>query len=312
MATPKVSVILPTRDRAHTLRRAIDSVLKQTFTDFELIVIDDGSTDGTAELVTGYRDARVRYSYNGGPHSVCYARNAGLRLVRAPLIAFQDSDDEWLPRKLKVQIEKLDSLPTEVALVYGPRLYVRLDGTVQNIDTAIFTKEEGHTFRRALNLEVRGIAPQSVLVRREAVDGTGGFDEKMTALEDLELFIRIARHYRFQYIPDYLVRYYETAGSLSRNPEYLYNNYMWILKKYEAEIGPDSDTLAAYYRILGRCLVLTSRGAESRAWMWKAVRKGKTGPRDIFWLLASFLPGYLLHKILRRGSSFLRKLGNSE
>src|SRR5262245_49867936 len=98
---PMVTVVIPTRNRACVLRRAVDSVLRQTVTDFELIVVDDASTDGTEALVGSIRDSRVRYIKCRNGVGASAARNIGIRAARGRFVAFQDSDDEWLPAKLE-------------------------------------------------------------------------------------------------------------------------------------------------------------------------------------------------------------------
>ena len=112
--TPKVSVIIPTYNRAHLVGRAIRSVLNQTYQDFEIIVVDDGSTDNTEEVVKSFNDPRIRYirhEKNRGGSAAC---NTGIRAARGEYIAFQDSDDEWLPEKLEKQMQVFENTPTGV------------------------------------------------------------------------------------------------------------------------------------------------------------------------------------------------------
>lgn len=303
---PKVSVVLPTHNRVGTLKRAIDSILTQTWQDLELIVVDDGSNDGTAELVKSLADPRVRYHYNPEPHSAACARNAGIRLARAELIAFQDSDDEWLPRKLELQVERMESLPAEVGMVYCSSLQIRLDGTKRELNPDVFTAADGDIGRRFHEAST-GIGTQTVLVRKAALDRVGLFDEKLRAREDLELFIRIARSYRFDFVDERLVRRYETAGSLSAQAESGCAAQIYILEKHREEIERDSRTLAAYHRALGKLLLATSRSAEARVWLWKAVRAGQARPSDCLWLLVSF-GGRPLYEALRRFKSALNRL----
>ncbi|MCK4819314.1 glycosyltransferase family 2 protein, partial [bacterium] len=113
MAIPNVSVIIPTCNRAEYITQAIDSVLAQTYTDYEIIVVDDGSTDNTKEVMEPYMD-RIRYIYqeNAG---VSAARNTGIKAAKGDWVAFLDSDDEWLPGKLAVQIRAVERHPQLVA-----------------------------------------------------------------------------------------------------------------------------------------------------------------------------------------------------
>jgi glycosyltransferase involved in cell wall biosynthesis len=305
-AAPKVSVILPTRNRASTLKRSIDSVLAQTFRDLELIVVDDGSSDGTAELMKSYADPRILFHSNPGPHSAACARNAGIRLARAEMIAFQDSDDEWLPRKLEIQVKRMESLPPEVGMVYCSSLQIRLDGTKRGLNPDVFTAADGDIGRRFHEASV-GIGTQTVLVRKAVLDRVGLFDEKLRAREDFELFIRVARSYRFDFVDERLVRRFETAGNLSSQAEAGYEAHRYILEKHRDEIERDPVTLAAYHRTLGTLLLATARSIEARAWLWKAASGGRARPSDFIWLFVSF-GGRRLYEMLRRLKSLSCRL----
>ena len=118
-AYPQVSVVLPTRNRAGTLRAAIASVLAQSFTDFELIVVDDGSTDDTQAVVDACHDARIRYIALERGIGAAAARNRGLGASHGSIIAFQDSDDVWRGERLRVQVDDLMKQPRDVAVSVG-------------------------------------------------------------------------------------------------------------------------------------------------------------------------------------------------
>lgn len=181
---PKISVIIPTFNRAHLIAKAIESVLNQTITDFELIVVDDGSTDNTEEVVHSFTDPRLRYlkQLNGGPS---VARNAGIQAATGEFIAFLDSDDLFLPEKLSVQMAKVVDNPA-VGLVYG--LYL------SNTEREGSLKVAGVCYPQ---LELRdlllGPAFQwsTVLIRRALLEQAGGFDETLGG-EDWELTLRLA------------------------------------------------------------------------------------------------------------------------
>lgn len=190
---PMVSVVLPTYNRAHCLPDAIDSVLGQAMDDLELIVVDDGSTDGTREAVTT-RDPRVRYVRQSN-QGVSAARNHGVRLARGPWIAFIDSDDEWLPHKLHRQLSELRCFPE--AEVHAPNLQLCMsDGRA--ID--LFTLRDHRELTRRPRLVGRplGLALascfmlQGVLVRRGACLTAGLFDTRMPLYEDLDFLTRLA------------------------------------------------------------------------------------------------------------------------
>jgi glycosyltransferase involved in cell wall biosynthesis len=205
-AAPTVSVVVPTYNRAGLLPRALDSALAQTFGDLEVLVVDDGSTDATAALVNGYaaRDGRVRYLRQPENAGVSAARNRGLREARGALVAFLDSDDEWLPYKLARQVDLFRRSPEAVGLVYGGVENVGPGG-----ERTVHTPRHGGDLYRAL-LERNVIHGTSgVVLRRSAAARAGPFDEGIPAIEDWEYWIRVARHAEAAYVPEPLIRYYE-------------------------------------------------------------------------------------------------------
>lgn len=129
---PTVSVIIPTHNRANLIGKAIDSVLDQTCQDFEIIVIDDGSTDNTAEIVKGFDDFKIHYISHELNRGTSAARNTGIKASRGEYIALLDSDDEWLPEKLDRQVEVLQDEPSEVGVVYSDVLYIDENGKNMN------------------------------------------------------------------------------------------------------------------------------------------------------------------------------------
>jgi glycosyltransferase involved in cell wall biosynthesis len=188
-----VSVILPTYNRAHCLGAAIDSVLNQSMDDLELIVVDDGSTDTTADVVAGV-DRRVRYIRQPN-RGVSAARNCGIRLARGRWISFIDSDDEWLPHKLHRQISELRCFP--VAQVHGPNLQLQMPGG-RAMD--LFTLRCRGELTRRPRLVERPLALtlascfmlQGILVSRGACLAAGPFDTRMPLYEDFDFINRLA------------------------------------------------------------------------------------------------------------------------
>jgi len=206
-----VSIILPTHNREELLMRSLQSVLNQTCPDFELIVVDDGSTDGTAEEIARLEDTRVRFVRLEENRGAGAARNVGIREANGRFLAFQDSDDEWAPEKLEKQLRCLERQSEEVGVVYSDMERVEADGTVSyyrsptvvpdcliNADTGFY--------------QVFGLGIQSTLIRRECFGRVHAFDERYRCFEDLELFIRLSEHYRFHHLNEPLVRYHKTVG----------------------------------------------------------------------------------------------------
>jgi glycosyltransferase involved in cell wall biosynthesis len=212
-ALPKVSVVIPAYNAAHYVHRAVDSVLRQTFADFELLVVDDGSSDDTLAVLARYGDRlRVLTQRNGGPAA---ARNHGLSEARGEYVAFLDADDHWLPEKLERQIQMMEQRPdvgfcstaTEVVNVAGE--YVgswpcRPDAAP--FPDILFT--EGTV--------ISGSA-SGVLARRQLISDLGGFDETLRGFEDPDLWIRLAAHTAYACIAEPLTVVTRSPNSVSGN-----------------------------------------------------------------------------------------------
>lgn len=187
---PRISVVLPLYNRARCVKRAIDSVLAQDLADFELLIVDDGSTDGSAEVVAEVRDPRVRLirlERNIGGNG---ARNVGIREAAAPLIAFLDSDDEFLPTKLATTVRAFDERPELDLLVDSYRVQ-HPDGPPD--ERRINKVVEGEAFVEALFLRKLWKATPAISARREAVLRAGLFDEQLRRRQDFDFLARAAR-----------------------------------------------------------------------------------------------------------------------
>lgn len=209
---PQVSVVIPTCGRPALLEEAISSVLDQTFQDFEVIVADDGTERVTRAVVDGIRarDPRVRYIVQETQRSPGATRNLGVRAARAPLIAFLDDDDLWLPVKLERQVALFEDDPgLLLAFSRMERFGAR---------TGLWPVAEVPE-RPTLELLLRGnfVPTSSAVVRAEGLADSGGFDEKLSFGEDYELWLRLARQGPLRALPDVLVRYREHDTNVSRN-----------------------------------------------------------------------------------------------
>ncbi len=182
---PQVSVIIPTYNRAWIIEEAIDSVLAQDYTEFELIVVDDGSTDQTSDVLNAYRnDIKVLCQKNKG---VSAARNRGIAEASGKFIAFLDSDDLWLPQKLTVQIEFFNQTP-DALICQTEEIWIR-NGLRVNPKKR-HKKPSGMIFKPSLKLCL--ISPSAVMIRRSLFDRVGEFDETLPACEDYDLWLRIS------------------------------------------------------------------------------------------------------------------------
>lgn len=203
----KVSVIIPTYNRVNLICDAVDSVLNQTFKDWEIIVVDDGSTDNTREVLGKYTSIIYVYQENKGRAE---ARNIGAKLAKGEYIAFLDDDDIWLPHKLKKQVDYLNSHPG-ICLVHAFIEVVNEEGRLLPKET----KKQVKLYRKAMKLgyTYEGMSQlclmftSTVMVRRACLDKIGLFDSRVEAFEDWDFYLRFALKYPIATIPDALVNY---------------------------------------------------------------------------------------------------------
>lgn len=194
-----VSVIIPTYKRGRRLVRAVESVVRQTFDDWELVVVDDGSGDHTKELLAPFQ-GQLTYLSHPTNRGVAAARNTGIRESRAPLIAFLDSDDHWLPRKLAEQVQFFRDNPGAV-VCQTEEIWIRKGRRVNPKQK--HRKPSGDIFEPSLELCL--VSPSAVMLRRGLLDKVGLFDEELPACEDYDLWLRIACQYPVHLIPHALV-----------------------------------------------------------------------------------------------------------
>jgi len=195
---PQISVIVPTFNRAWCLKETLQSVLNQSFDNYELIVVDDGSTDATADLVEALPG--VRYERLDIKRGVSHARNRGLERARGRYVCFLDSDDRWLETKLERQWLWMQKHPGCPAC-YTDEIWIR-NGTRVN-PAKKHRKYSGFIFQHCLPLCI--ISPSSIMLRREVLDRIGGFDEAMPACEDYELWLRLTAAYPVQFLEEALI-----------------------------------------------------------------------------------------------------------
>ena len=196
-----ISVIIPTFNRKETLKRAIQSVVMQSYTPYEIIVIDDGSDDGTKEwLKDNYPDVKYIYQMNSGVSS---ARNKGIKFARGDWIAFLDSDDEWLPRKLKYQANKIELNPA-AKFLHTNEIWIRNGVRVNQMKK--HKKYGGYIFEKCLDM--CRISPSSVLIKKDIFEKIGMFDETLKVCEDYDLWLRFASKYPVHFLDQPLIKKY--------------------------------------------------------------------------------------------------------
>ncbi len=220
---PPVSVVIPSHNRAAMLRRAIESVLAQTFADFELIVVDDASTDNTAEVIQESGDPRVRVVQNAVREGAARARNKGIEAASGEWVAFLDSDDEWLPRRLELQVERLRG---SAGATVGYCLLQEHNHVTHTVRQPLRTLHEGDVFDRLLKGN-RPPTTSAFMVKRSALLDIGGFDESLPSGHDIDLWLRLAQKGNcFSAVNEVLVIWHRHAGPrVSKDPDALLGGY---------------------------------------------------------------------------------------
>ncbi|TYT62007.1 glycosyltransferase family 2 protein [Natrialba swarupiae] len=215
----EISVIIPSYNSASLLPRAIDSVLNQTYDDFELIVVDDASDDHTEQVVSAYDDDRIEYIKHDVNRGGSAARNTGIRRSNGKYIAFLDADDEWLPEKLERQLDELESRPDEYVAVHCDRTYEttwseklrdRLSVVVGTRKKGV-SKEGGEELIQEILLMNLSTGASTLFVKGETVENIGGFDADFPRHQDWEFLIRILQEGKLAHVEDELVIKHHTG-----------------------------------------------------------------------------------------------------
>jgi glycosyltransferase involved in cell wall biosynthesis len=224
---PTVSVVIPAYNAAWCVRKAIDSVLAQDYRDFELIVVNDGSTDDTAAVLASYGKAiQVIDQANGGMSN---ARNAGIRAARGEFIAYLDSDDWWLPGKLGRQVELMQSRP-ELGFCSCAARVEDMEGRLLNLWECPRWQGSFVVHLFGSGADVPGSC-SAVLARRERVVAAGAFDETLRGAEDPDLWIRMAAISDYACLSEPMVVILRRPGSVSRNLEAMRESTLRMMAK---------------------------------------------------------------------------------
>ncbi len=247
-----VTVVIPCYNREATVARAIQSVLDQTHRDIDVIAVDDGSTDGTLEVLNRIEDPRLRIISNDCAKGASGARNAGARQALGDWIAFQDSDDIWLPEKLSRQIEKIEN-GDWVAVYCGMEIVEGMGDAKRRVGLIPSDRSmalEGD-LRPGLAL-TSIVSTQTLMIRTDVFQAVGGFDTAFTALIDWELMLRVAEHGDVGFVDDVLVEQRLSENSITNSTEKRLNAQENILTKHHDLLGRYPKALAKHHlRIAG-------------------------------------------------------------
>jgi len=231
---PEISVIIPVYNAEDTIVETINSVLNQTFEDFELIIINDGSTDRTLDVIKIFKDNRISVHTfpNSGPSA---ARNRGIEIAKGEYISFIDADDLWLENKLENQIDVLKKNP-EYEVVYSWTVYIDENGNYLHPLRPV--KFEGDVYEKMLLNNFIG-SGSNILLSKSSLESLGHFDIDLNYGEEWDLYIRLSKTYKFILVKDFHVFYRRKLNSLSSNVSVLEDSSVKILNKYGVRFSQD-------------------------------------------------------------------------
>ncbi|MBU0995212.1 MAG: glycosyltransferase [Proteobacteria bacterium] len=284
-----------------TIKRAIHSVLNQTYSNFEVIVIDDASQDETGNLVASFDDDKIKYIRHETNKGGAAARNTGIRESQGQYIAFLDSDDEWLPNKLKLQVELFKRSSADVGAIYTGLTVISQDNNeiINHRIPSVSGDLEPALYAENL------IGPlSSLMVRRSCLGNSGFFDERLPSCQDWDLCIRLASVTHFLFIEDPLVNYYLNKDSITANPRAKAIGHEFILNKYIGQIKSDRFVYAKQTLTIGHYFNLSGDRKTAVFYFLKALFSYPLYLRIYPYLLGALLTGPFYSRL----TAFIRAL----
>jgi glycosyltransferase involved in cell wall biosynthesis len=291
----KVSVVIPTYNRAGLVGKTLQSVLKQTFTDYEVIVVDDGSSDNTRQVIESFRDPRVRYLHQAN-QGVCVARNNGVKHCHGSYVAFLDSDDLLLESSLEKGAQTLDAYP-QVAFTYGQAYLVDEAGRRIGLSRAKHQHPGVHRGMqevRSLLVDGNYIPASSVMIRMDCLQDMGPFDLAFKGgSEDYDLWVRLARKHDVAYLAAPMIEYLVHSSSITggRKLREIEASHRAIFESVlnDGSIGPvlfpkPSRAYFYLYLTLARYAWRIKEDAAAKEYLGKALSMDRRGVFNIRWL----------------------------
>lgn len=293
-----ISVIMPVYNRAQTVDLAIQSVLRQSYPNFELIIVDDGSTDSTVEVVSGLSDPRIVFLQLEQNSGAAFARNQGIKKSKGRMISFLDSDDYYEPDFLKISYQTLSETPPKIGFMWTGVRYHGIDGIKESSWAPAYKENTYITFLNDLQIGTGA----GICIKREVFDICGLFDETLPAAEDTEFFLRISQRFDYVYTKDILVNIHKnSADRLSENFIKVARAYNAFIESHLKEIEKDEELQKKFYYKL---MWLNHRMKNSKK-AWAYFKKApKTNPKFVLKLGAVFC----VYKLL--GSNTAMKIHN--
>lgn len=259
-----VSVIITTFNRSNLLPRAVNSVLKQTYQNLEIIIVDDCSTDNTLQVIKNFSDERIKYIKNNKNLGLAASRNIGIKASKGEYISFLDDDDELLPNKVAEQIELFKNANVDVVYCGMIRKY---NGKTVRLSISTF---RGYILEHILVSSPSGI--HSLLIKRRCLEKIGLFDETFPAFEDWDLWIRLSEKCVFDLVNKFLVIYHFYGSQMSFDLDLKIRSHELILTKHKTKLLKHKNILYWQYRKLASRLSLADKYTESLEYVIKSIK----------------------------------------
>ncbi|MGA3402499.1 MAG: glycosyltransferase [Acetobacteraceae bacterium] len=302
MTTPLVTVVIPAYNAAATIQRAVDSVLAQTFEDYEIVVVDDGSKDTTSEIVAAYDSDKVRLLRLPGNLGQSGATNHGIAAARGEFIAFLDADDEWLPTKLAKQVKVLRDNPAAVMASCGCRFVDAQGGVLREFGIPP-AMEKSEVWRRLLVASF--VAKPCVVARASVLRDVGPFDTTLVVAEDQDMWIRLSLAGEVEFVREFLTTVHDTPGSLTKVHIDKVENYVLpMIRRHIAaqrrrlSAAEVNEVLGARYTFVGRNHYTGGAALRGARLILKAVARGHRVRENLWYLAAASPPAKLLKQLL--------------
>jgi glycosyltransferase involved in cell wall biosynthesis len=323
--TPLVSVIIPAYNCARFIGEALESVYKQTYKNWEIVIIDDGSKDKTNDALSPHMD-KIKYFYQNNKGTAA-ARNAGVERARGELIAFLDNDDYWLPKKLEIQVRAIQNFP-DVCLAFTDGKSFDRSGPLSDSLMPIHFRDWIKCHKKGDSIFIKGwifkelllgnviSSATSVLIRKKCFTDIGGFDEEISISDDYDLYLRLARFYPICIIKKclYMWRYREDSqsGHWDIRMQRWKRASIQVLEKNKDIVPPAlryeyRRSLTGLYWKCGWFYFWKNQFKESRQMLIRCLRYNAGHVKAFFYLLATYLPLGLVNKIRSLKHNMRRK-----
>ena len=302
---PVVSAIVTTFNRADYLKKAIESVLNQTFTDFELLILDNSSTDNTESVVKSFGDNRLRYIKHK-PLGISQARNLAVREATCKFISFLDDDDVWLPCKLEKQLEVFEKGDKDLSLVYGGFIKIDATGKKVGIHKPVL---RGNILRELLwqKDDFTGSA-SNPMIKKSVIEDLGGYNEEVTTGEDWELYLRLAEKDKIDFTSEFVALIRTHSGPrLGYKLEESAQLEIMVLQRYSYIFDTAKRLKSFYNQKLGGKYIRIGQVRKGRSYILSAIRLNPINVVAYFQLFLSLLGKDLYCSVHKAYSVFRKK-----